>query len=224
MLLRLQALVLILAITTLSSSANAENSFGVSHIELNKSNYAHVILPRGVELQLPKNWWLLGADYIHAIETSAEAVADLSGMDLSGGQETNLIAANSIPKTTYAAVRVDSIIPSSLSPTDFNSITEADVRELKTRMRQNLKKGLSLQGIQLIDFLGTRIEKISGHPTIVTEYRRTGPKGPVFVQINQIYTSSQEIIINLSYRESETALWKPVIGKIRHSIIVKRWP
>lgn len=188
------------------------------------SNFAPVKLPRGIELQIPKGWWLLGADHNRAIQTSVEAAMDLSGIGLPDGQETNLIAANSMPRSTYAAVRVDSTIPPSVAPAAFSSITPADIRELQSTMRQNFQKLLPLQGNQLIEFFGSRIEKISGHPAIVTEYRRTGPKGPVFVQINQVFTPSQEIRINLSYRESEVALWKPVVGKIRQSIVVRRWP
>ena len=209
-----QTLFLLASFFILSSSAVADKN----------SNFAPVKLPRGIELQIPKGWWLLGADHNRVIQTSVEAAMDLSGIGLSDGRETNLIAANSMPRSTYAAVRVDSTIPPSVSPAEFSSITPADIRELQTEMRQNLQKLLLLQGNQLIEFFGTRIEKISGHPAIVTEYRRTGPKGPVFVQITQIFTSSQEIRINLSYRESEVALWKPVVGKIRQSIAVRRWP
>lgn len=188
------------------------------------SNFAPVTLPRDIELQIPKGWWLLSADHNRLIQTSVEAAMDLSGIGLPDGQEINLIAANSMPRSTYAAVRVDSTIPPSVAPSAFASITAADILELQTEMRQNLQKLLPLQGSQLIEFLGSRIEKISGHPAIVTEYRRTGPKGTVFVQINQVFTSNQEIRINLSYRESEVALWKPVVGKIRQSIVIRRSP
>jgi hypothetical protein len=188
------------------------------------SHFIPIKLPRGIALQIPKGWWLIGAEYNRVIQTSAEAAMDISGIGLPEGNETNLIAANSMPRSTYAAVRVDSTTPPSVPPSAFASITAADVHEFQTEMRQNLQKILPLQGNQLIGFFGTRIEKISGYPAIVTEYRRTGPNGPVFVQINQIFTASQEIRINLSYRESEVALWKPVVGKIRQSILVTRWP
>jgi len=184
------------------------------------SNFAPVKLPRGIELLIPKGWWLLSADHNRLIQTSVEAAMDLSGIGVPDGEETNLIAANSMPRSTYAAVRVDSTIPPFVAPSEFASITAADIFELQTVVHQNLQKLLPLQGNQLIEFFGCRVEKISGHPAIVTEYRRTGPKGPVLVQINQIFTSNQEIKINLSYRESEVALWKPVIGKIRQSIVV----
>ena len=149
---------------------------------------------------------------------------DLSGIGLPDGQVTNLIVANSMPISTFAGVAVLSTIPPSVAPSELSSITSAEVQQFQNGMRQNLHKLLLLQGYQLIESFGSRIETISGYPTIVSEYRRTGPKGPVFVQINQVFTPSQEIGITLSYRESEVALWKPVVGKIRQSIVVRRWP
>lgn len=188
------------------------------------SNFAPVTLPRGIEILIPKGWWLLSADHNRSIQTSVEAAIDLSGLELPEGQETNLIAVNSMPRTTYAAARIDSTIPSSVEPSELALVTPAEIRALQAEMHQGLEKLLPLQGNRLLEFLDLRIERISGHPAIVTEYRRTGPKGPVFVQINQVFTRSQEIRINLSYRESEVALWKPVVGKIRQSVVIKGRP
>jgi len=189
-----------------------------------ESNFSSVNLPRGIELQIPKGWWLLGDDYNQIIQTTVEAAMDLSGLGFPDGQETNLIAANSMPRSTYAAVRVDSSIPASIPVSMFSSLTPADMREFQSEMHKITKMMLPQHGLQLIEFKGSRIDEIAGYPALVTEYRRTGSKGPVFVQVNQIITDSQDIRINLSYRESETALWKPVIGKIRQSITIRRWP
>ncbi len=102
--------------------------------------------------------------------------------------------------------------------------TVADLKDIENGIRTNLEKSLPLQGLQLLQFYGVRKDRISGYPVIVTEYRRSGPKGPVIVQVNQIFTESQTIGVNLSYRESEASLWKPVIEKIRQSIMVTKWP
>jgi hypothetical protein len=188
------------------------------------SHFVTVRLPRGIELQIPRGWWLIGTDLNRLIDMSSGAALDLSGISLAEGQRTNLIAANSMPRSTYASVRVDSTVPPSASASEFLTLTTADLAELQKESRANLLKSLPLQGIQLIDFHGVRIDRISGYPSVVTEYRRAGPQGPVIVQINQVFTAAQEIGINLSYRETEIALWKPVIGKIRQSVVVRRWP
>jgi hypothetical protein len=185
-----------------------------------ESSFITVKLPRSIQIQIPKGWWLIGEDLNRLIESSAEAVLDLSGLGAPEGKTTNLIAANSMPKTTYAAVRVDSTVPPSVMPNELNSANASDLKELGTEIHLFTKKMLPLQGQQLIDFYGTKLEKISGNPAIVSSYRRTGPKGPVIVQTIKIYTTSQEIGINLSYRESELGIWKPIILKIKKSIKV----
>jgi hypothetical protein len=190
----------------------------------NSSHFVSVKLPRGIELLLPRGWWLIGPDLNRLIEMSSEAALDLSGIGLPEGQRTNLIAANSMPRSTYASVRVDSTVPPSAAASEFSALRTADLNELQKEARANLLKSLPLQGNQLVNFNGMRIDKISGYPCVVTEYSRTGPQGPVIVQLNQIFTAAQEIGINLSYRESEIALWKPVIGRIRQSIVVRGRP
>lgn len=186
------------------------------------STFKRVRLPRGVELELPKTWWLLSKEMNQTIETSVEAALDLSGVVVPEGQETNLIAANSMPRSTYAAVRVDSTTPVLMAPADIAAATPEDMRSIEAEMRQMLVKLLPNQGLRMLEFKGVRLERLSGHPVLVTEYKRTGPKGPVLVQINQVFTPTQEVRINLSYRESEGVIWMPVISKIRKSIVIRR--
>lgn len=188
------------------------------------SNFVEVKLPRGVELQLPKSWWLLSKEHNILLETSVEAAMDLSGIDVAEGVEVNLIAANSMPRSTYAAVRVDSTTPANVSPLEISNLTVADLLAYKAEMHRNLQKTLPIQGNQLLVILGVRRATISGHPALITGYRRSGPKGPVIVSIVQIFTPNQGISIFLAYRESEQAIWKPIIGKISKSIVVRRWP
>ena len=187
-----------------------------------ESYFSSVKLPRGVEVQVPKGWWLLGKDYDRLIQTSVEAAMDLSGIGLDDGEEVNLIAANSMPRSTYAALRIDSTIPPSVTPKEIINISKSELREISLYIEKILNKVLPLQGNRLLNFYGVYVERISGHPTLVTRYRRSGPKGPVMVEINQIYPGGHhELRMNLSYRESEKALWLAVIKKIRKTIKIQ---
>lgn len=192
--------------------------------EERKSKFVSVKLPRGVELLVPKGWWLLGKDLLQQIETSLEAATDLSTIEVSKARKVNLIAANSLPAYTYATLRIDSSVPPSVSTAEAAALGSIELTEMAREVLPHLEKQMELQGNRLIEYLGTRIERVSGHPTIVTEYRRTGLKGSVFVQINQIITEAQEISVNFSYRESEAPAWKAVIAKMRQSIVITRWP
>ena len=186
-----------------------------------ESYYFSVKLPRGVEVQVPKGWWLLGKDHNRMIQTSVEAIMDLSGIGLDEGEEINLIAANSMPRSTYATLRVDSTIPPSATPREILNMSKSELIELASYLKQVFKKVLPYQGNQLLNFYGVHVERIGGHPALVTRYRRSGPKGPVIVEINQIFPGDQELRMILSYRESEKALWLAVIEKIRTTIKFK---
>lgn len=191
-----------------------------SHIAA-ASNFVAVKLPRGVELQLPKGWWMLTSEHNQLIDMATEAAMDLSGIDAPEGTEVNLIAANSMPRTTYAAVRVDSITPISGSPSEISNLTATELQTFQAEMQSNLQKLLPQQGNHLLAFFGVRRATISSHPALITEYRRSGPKGPVIVRIVQIFTPNQDLRINLSYREAEQAIWKPVIEKVYQSIVIR---
>lgn len=188
------------------------------------SSFIDVKLPRGVELKIPKGWRLITAEYNQLIDMSTEAAMDLSGVEASKGVEVNLIAANSMPRSTYAAIRVDSTTPVSTSPSEISNLTAAEIHDFQVEIESILQKLLPQQGNQVLTFFGVRRVTISGHPALITEYRRSGPKGPVVVSIVQVFTTSQELRFNLSYRESEQAIWKPVIGKIFQSIIIRQQP
>lgn len=187
-----------------------------------ESYFSLVKLPRGVEVEVPKGWWLLGKDYNRVIKTSVEAIMDLSGYELDNDKIVNLIAASSTPFTTYASLRIDSITPPSVTPEDVISLSKSDVNEFSSSMEQELSRMLPLQGNKMLDFYGSSAEQIDGHPALVTRYRRSGPKGPVIVEINQIFPGNMhDLRINLAYKESEKGLWFAVIKKIRASIKIK---
>ena len=127
-----------------------------------ESYFSLVKLPRGVEVEVPKGWWLLGKDYNRVIETSVEAIMDLSGYELDNDKTVNLIAASSTPLTTYASLRIDSITPPSVTPEEVISLSKSDVNEFSASMEQELSRVLPLQGNKMLDFYGSSAEQIDG--------------------------------------------------------------
>lgn len=182
--------------------------------------FVRVQLPRGVEVQLPAGWRVLNRDQTELISLSADSALELMGNVPDSDKESNLISALSTPASTYAAVRIDSWRPPSIPPQKLTRATSKDITNLQAEQLPLIQRMMTLQGNQLIGAIAISRESYSGFPALVTKYRRTGPQGPVSVCTIQIMTSRQEIIATLSYRESERAIWMPVIEKIRRSIIV----
>jgi hypothetical protein len=143
------------------------------------SHFITLALPYGVSLDAPRNWRVLDDETNRTIATSTQAALDLSGIDVEPGEDAVLFSANSMPPTTYAAVRVSAITPPVASPAEVRQLRPREVREIGTEMMDLMQLVGREQGWEILDHIGTSIETVSGYPVLVIRYRRTGPKGPV---------------------------------------------
>ncbi len=192
-----------------------------SSLPARHSLFVLVKLPLGVSIEVPKNWRLLDGNFNTTIETAGEAALNLAGIKLPTGQKVNLFRANSNPSTTYAGIAINAT-DSDISPTELLASSEADIRELAPLMHQMFDQGLATQNLRVIQFDGIRREIVDGHPSLVIEYVRSGPKGPVVMQMTRLFIGDKEISLNLSYRQSETGIWKPIVDHMRSTFRVSR--
>lgn len=184
------------------------------------SKFAKLRLPLGVSVEVPKNWWVLDGDINTNIETMAEAAMNLSGVELPKRKKVNLFRANSMPKTTYAAIAINAT-DSEINPNDLKNASEKEIREFVPTVKE-MQEALSIQNMKIVDFYPVRREFVGKHPALVIEYKRSGLQGPVIVQMTRLFLGEKEISLNLSHRESEGQLWRPIIQYIRKSLAVTR--
>jgi hypothetical protein len=183
------------------------------------SRFTKLSLPLGVSVEVPKNWWLLNGDYNSSIETAAEAAMNLAGFPLPDGKKVNLFRANSMPRTTYAAIAINAS-DSELSVAELAAASDADIAALTKDFKEVMQSVFAEQKLKLLDYDPVRKVVINGHPALSITYRRSGPQGPVCVKQTRLVFGKKEIGLTLSYRESEAAIWKPIIGYIEKSLRV----
>lgn len=184
----------------------------------NGSRFITVTLPRGVSLDLPRGWRILDAAENEVIQAGAEAALNLSGQPIDWSNEALLIAANSMPRTTYAALRLKAVMPPLAHPNEVRTLTVADVEYLGREMVEQMTELLPRNGLEVLKDLGAQVILVGGHPALDVAYRRTGPHGPVIVHLVQVYGPSTTLTVNLSYRESEQGLWLATLRRIAGSI------
>jgi hypothetical protein len=101
-------------------------------------NFVTVILPKGVSIDLPKNWVVLSNNQRVTLDTSVESRLDLSGID----QETSELhfAANYYDDRgkTVAILNVRYYPQLDLSQADARSATIQDVQELDAAIKGGL--------------------------------------------------------------------------------------
>lgn len=185
------------------------------------SRFTPLNLPLGVRVEVPRNWRPLDGDFNTTIETAGEAAMNLAGIELPPGQKVNLFRANSNPPTTYAGIAINAT-DSDTSPEELLAASNREIGELTLTTRQMMEKLFSVQNFHIIEFDTIRREIVNGHPSLVINYVRSGPKGPVVVQMTRLFIGEKEISLNLSYRQSEEVIWKPIVEYIRSSIRVTK--
>jgi len=189
------------------------------------THFVNVKLATGMTLDLPRNWWMVQGELNKTVETSAQAVLDLSGIKLGERTDINLIAANCLPKSMYASVRVNVRRPALASPDEARKFSAADLAEMGAEMKKMLAQTLPKQGFELRDYISTTREEIAGFPAIVSHSRRTdGAEGKqtALVWVTQIFAHGRTYRLNLAYRESEAGFWMPVIERIKASIKIEK--
>ena len=177
-------------------------------------------LPLGVSVEVPKNWRILDGETNSTIETAAEASLNLANANLPTGKKVNLFRANSVPQTTYAGIAINAT-DFELDPEELKNSSDAEIKELTPMMKETMEQSLSGQNLKVLEFYDMRREFVGSHPALVIEYKRSGPQGDVIVQMTRLLLKGKEISLNLSYRESEAQLWKPVVQYIRKSLTVE---
>lgn len=188
--------------------------------------FVAIKFPKGISVAVPRAWRVLDKDELQLIDTTTGAALDLSGIDADFGTETLLVAASSMPRTTYASMRLSLEEP--LLPPDEviqmknfigqTSQTNVELRKLADQFTTELGPVLGAINQKIIGNLELRVDRFGQRPALVIEYRRTGLKGPVAVQMNYVLGAGGDAKLTLSYRETESFLWKPVLGRIRYSL------
>jgi hypothetical protein len=183
------------------------------------SKFAKLRLPLGVSVEVPKNWRIIDGDLNATIQTAAEAALNLSEIELPRHKRVNLFRANSMPQTTYAGIAINAT-DSEEDPTVLKNASEEEIAALTPNMHEMMQQAMSIQNAEIIEFYEVRRELVGNHPALIIEYKRSDPQGAVIVKMTQLFLGGKIISLNLSYRESEARIWKPIIEYIRKSLTV----
>jgi len=182
--------------------------------------FERLTLSGGLQVDVPLQWEPLPEELTTAIRTTANALMSNEGIDTGSDGERLLLAYTSRPTNTYASIRIKEFTPTTIPPAELTAASDMEVAAVAQELVQMLSGPMSKQGQDLQPGATTSRELISGHPALIFRYRRLGKGGIVAVEQIKIMAPTREVSVTLSYRESESVLWKSVIENIRRSITV----
>lgn len=192
-----------------------------SHVQADESKFAQLYLPLGVQIKVPKDWWVLDKDTNSSIDTMAEASLHLAGLEIAPNKETVLFRANTKNGTPYAAVSITAA-DAEFSSEDLIAATDESLKEATVMMKDTMSKVLAQSNFKLVSFEPLEVIKINGHPAMKMTYRRTGTNGDTIVVLLRLPVEGKEIALHTSYWASSEGLLKPVTDYIRTTIEIKK--
>ena len=182
-------------------------------------NFVKVSLPKGVSIELPKNWVVISKDQRITLDTMVE-----SGLDLAGIEQENSdlpFAANYYKNgKTIGIINTRYYSNLELTQNDARQATLQDINELDTALKENMVKPMKAFGMSILSWKGTKKNTINGITAFVTEYRRKAIKGigAFRVRLVRVFAGDRSFTLTVSYDEEESFFLKTIADRIISSL------
>jgi len=183
-------------------------------------NFVRVSLPRGVSIELPKNWIVLSKNQRITLDSAVESGLDLSGIEQ---EESELpFAANYYDdkQNTIGILNIRYYPQLDITQEDARSATLQDIEEIDSALKENIYKPAEVFGMKVSSWNGTQKKFINGIIVFLTEYQRNSQKGDgeFLVRLVRVFSGNRSFTLTVSYHEKASFLLKPITDKIINSL------
>jgi hypothetical protein len=186
-------------------------------------NFARVSLPKGVSIELPKNWIVLSGNQRITLDSAVESGLDLSGIE----QEDSELpfAANYYDDkgATLGILNVRYYPQLELAQVDAQAANAQDVNDLDAALRENMIPSMKAFNMKVTSWAGTEKTSINGITVFLTEYRRQSLKGSgeFRVRLVRVLAGDKSFTLTVSYHEAASFLLKPITDRIINSLTLE---
>lgn len=185
------------------------------------SSYQRVSIGEGISIEIPKHWVVHSIAEKKNFAAAAEASTRGVGIDNeTAGNKNTLLAVSALPTPSGAKIRVSVIRPPEFTSAELAAATAKELKESRADWFSAMSKNVSATGGKVLSLEAPRIEKINGQVALLIDYRRTDPGSPSpwTVKMYQIPVADKMILFTISHRESDAAIFKPVIDHAKQSM------
>jgi hypothetical protein len=182
-------------------------------------NFLKINLPKGVSMDMPKNWVAMSNNERITLDTAVESTLDLSGIkQLSSSLP---FAANYVMRRKTLGMLNIRYYPEIKETQDFVAELSADdVVMIDDILEKEMYKSAELTGFSMVEWVGTKKRKLNGATVLVSEYRRKSMVGDyVFrVRLVRLLSGNRSCTITISYSEDASGILQPITDRILSSI------
>jgi len=182
-------------------------------------NFVNIKLPKGVSVELPKNWIVISKDQRITLDTMVESGLDLAGINQ---ENSDLPFAANYYKNGKTIGIINNRYYSDLELTQYDAqqATNQDVKELDSALKENMVKSMSAFGMSILSWEGTKKTTINGITAFVTEYHRKALKGTgaFRVRLVRVFAGKRSFTLTVSYSENEAFFLKTITDRVISSL------
>lgn len=194
--------------------------FAVHGVASATDNFVRVKLPKGVSIEIPKNWVVLSDNQRITLDSAVKAGLDLSGIKQEGSELP--FAANYYDDkgNTLGIMNVRYYPQLELTQADAQSANAQDVRELDAALKENIISSMKVFNMTVTSWAGTQKSVINGITVFLTEYQRKSLKGSgeIRVRLVRVFAADKSFTVTVSYHEAASFLLKPITDRIINSL------
>jgi hypothetical protein len=204
-------LFLLLPVVTLLLSMGSATASG---------NFLPVRLPKGITVELPKNWTVLSNNQRITIDSWVQAKTELGGLVVTSSDLSFASNYYDDKGKTVAMFNIRYYPDITINQPEISSASAADIKELDKSLRDVVTATQKQTGLKILSWMGTTKQNINGIVAFVTEYRRAGIYGgsPFRVRLVRVLSSGRSFTITISYREDQGYLLRAICDRVISSI------
>lgn len=200
-----------------------------SSVIAQETQFRRISVDNQVSIEVPAHWQIRDLDGRKNISAAVEVMTE----GVSNASEANYVSALSVvsrPEPVDAIIRVSLIPIEDLSQASLNRDIQSDragvLRELAGLVKKDLdemRKIMDNQGGRILGQETVGLDTIGGLTAFTLKYRRTSPTGSSPFNVTQYHVplGKQKVIITLSYRESDGALFALILDRVKRSVVIK---
>lgn len=183
-------------------------------------NFVTVKLPRGVSVDLPKNWIVLSSNQRITLDTYVESALDLSGTEHEPSELP--FAANLYDDRgrTIGIVNIRYYPQLELTQSDARATTASETQELDSILKARMIAEMSTFNVLISTWLGTTKSEMNGVTAFITEYQRAanGVAGDFRVRLVRVFSAERSFTLTVSYAETSAIPIRPIADRIIASL------
>lgn len=184
------------------------------------TNYVPIALPRGVTMELPRNWEALTSNQRITLDSSVQARTERLGA-FDASSDLNF-GANLYDEAGKAAAMVNIRYYPDMDVTqaDARAATSSDIQELDGGLQTAIAQSIQGTGVKILKWFGTSPRTINGAVAFITEYERSSPnnKGNFRVRLVRVFNGADSFTVTVSYRSRDELLLRPICDRVIGSI------